>query len=126
MRYYSTLRPIGPGTCPGNFTDFENFDRRKHVDGINREAWGWVEYAEPLDFPEKYDLVAENNKSAERGGIVVEYDNEIWEVVDIIGKKVLLLDVWTGECKKSIPIATFLQECYSRDIDDLRRINKGE
>jgi hypothetical protein len=126
MRYYSTLRPIGPGTCPGNFIEFENFDYRKHIDSINREAWGWVEYAEPLECPEKYDLVAENNESAERGGIVVEYDNELWDVVDIVGKRVLLLDVWTGELKKSIPIATFLDECYSRDIDDARRINKGE
>jgi hypothetical protein len=126
MRYYSTLRPIGPGTCPGNFIEFENFDYRKHIDSINREAWGWVEYAEPLECPEKYDLVAENNESAGRGGIVVEYDNELWDVVDIVGKRVLLLDVWTGELKKSIPIATFLDECYSRDIDDARRINKGE
>ena len=126
MRYYSTLRPIGPGTCPDNFIEFENFDFRKHVDGINRDAWGWVEYEEPLECPEKYDLVAENNESAERGGIFVEYDNYLWDVVDIIGKRVLLLDVWTGELKKSIPIETFLHECYSRDIDDVRRINKGE
>lgn len=121
MRYYSTLRPIGPGTCPDNFVEFENFDYRKHVDEIGREAWGWVEYEKPLERPEKYDLVAENNKF---GGIVVEYDNKIWDVVDIIGKKVLLLDVWTGELKKSIPIATFLNECYSRDVDDVRRINE--
>ena len=120
MRYYSTLRPIGPGTCPGNFTDFENFDYRKHVDEIGREAWGWVEYEEPLDFPEKYDLVAENSKC---GGVVVEYDNEIWEVVDIIGKKVLLLEVFDGKLKTSIPISTFLHECVSRDADDVRRIN---
>lgn len=126
MKYYSTLRPIGPGTCPDNFVEFKNFDYRKHVFKIGREAWGWVEYEEPLECPEKYDLVAENSKSAECGGVVVEYDSEIWEVVDIIGKKVLLLDVWTGELKKSIPIATFLNECYSRDVDDVRRINKGE
>lgn len=121
MRYYSTLRPIGPGTCPDNFVEFENFDFRKHVDSINRDAWGWVEYAEPLDCPEKYDLVAENNKF---GGIVVEYDNELWYVVDIIGKKVLIADVWTGEYKRSIPIDTFLYECVSRDADDVRRINE--
>lgn len=124
MRYYSTLRPIGPGTCPDNFLEFENFDYRKHVDSINRDALGWVEYDKPLECPEKYDLVADNNKNNKFGGIVVEYNNDLWDVVDIIGKKVLIADVWTGECKRSIPIDTFLCECVSRDADDMRRINE--
>lgn len=117
MRYYSTLRPIGPGTCPDNFTEFENFDFRKHVDSINREAWGWIEYAEPLECPEKYDLVAENNESAERGGIFVEYDNYLWEVADIKNNKVMLIEVNTGEIERIIPADVFLRKCVSVDFE---------
>lgn len=112
MRYYSTLRPIGIGTCPGNFTDFENFDRRKHVDEIGREAWGWVEYAEPLENPDKYDLVPEHTT---HGGILVEYDNYVCEVVDIKRDKVMLIDAGTGELNWIIPADVFLRECISVD-----------
>ena len=114
MRYYSTLRPIGPGTCPDNFDEFENFDYRTYVDEIGREVWGWVEYAEPLDCPEKYDLVAENNKF---GGIVVEYDNYFWKVVDIKNNKVMLIEVNTGEMERIIPADVFLRKCVSVDYE---------
>lgn len=114
MRYYSTLRPIAPGTCPGNFTEFENFDRRKHVDEIGRKAWGWVEYAEPLENPDMYDLVPERTT---HGGIWVEYDNYLWEVVDIKRDKVMLLDVNTGELNSIIPADVFLRECVSVDYE---------
>lgn len=112
MRYYSTLRPIGPGTCPDNFVEFENFDFRKHVDSINRDAWGWVEYAEPLENPDMYDLVPERTT---HGGILVEYDNYFWEVVDIKRDKVMLLEVNTGEMNRIIPADVFLRECVSVD-----------
>lgn len=114
MRYYSTLRPIGLGTCPDNFVEFENFDFRKHVDSINREAWGWVEYEKPLECPEKYDLVPERTT---HGGIWVEYDNYLWEVVDIKRDKVMLLDLCTGEMERIIPADVFLRECVSVDYE---------
>ena len=47
-RYYSTQRPIGPGTFPGRPESIENFDTRKEVPGIGH-AWGYLEYREPLD-----------------------------------------------------------------------------
>lgn len=114
MRYYSTLRPIGPGTCPDNFTEFENFDFRKHVDSINREAWGWVEYAEPLENPDMYDLVPERTT---HGGILVEYDNYFWEVADIKNNKVMLIEVNTGEMERIIPADVFLRKCVSVDYE---------
>ena len=50
-RYYSTQRPIGPGTIPNSPkpAEIHNFDRREQVEAIGRPAWGWVEYDEPLD-----------------------------------------------------------------------------
>ncbi len=60
MRYYSTLRPIGPGTLPNeDWTHVQNFDQRTFVPAIGREAWGYVDYDTPLTEKEAddYDLV---------------------------------------------------------------------
>lgn len=51
-RYYSTLRPLTPGTFPkpqGNrVLTVMNFDNRTYCSEIKREAWGYVEYERPL------------------------------------------------------------------------------
>ena len=50
-RYYSTQRPVGPGTYPkdgAEMVSFVNFDSRQAVDGGSMQAWGYVEYKEPL------------------------------------------------------------------------------
>lgn len=75
MRYYSTQRPVGPGTYPKpdpndpkwagiSVSEIHNFDRREIVLEIGRTAWGWVEYTGKI--PEKdvrdYELVPEANK----------------------------------------------------------------
>ena len=48
MKYFTTQRPVMPGTVPGGFVAFINFDERTYCPEIEREAWGIVEYAEPL------------------------------------------------------------------------------
>ena len=50
VRYYSTMRPFGPGTFPqkdGRET-ITNFDGKIYCEEIGREAWGYIEYMEPL------------------------------------------------------------------------------
>lgn len=47
-RYYSTQRPVGPGTFPGKPDCIVNFGGRDDVPGIG-PAWGYLEYREPLD-----------------------------------------------------------------------------
>lgn len=62
MRYYSTQRPLIPGSFPkphGNkVTKVHNFDNRQYVDEIKREAWGWIEYERQLSAndAEDYEL----------------------------------------------------------------------
>lgn len=58
-RYYSTQRPIAPGTtlkegCVG----VVNFDEKIYVPKIKREAWGFVDYDRPLTKEEikEYEL----------------------------------------------------------------------
>ena len=59
-RYYSTQRPVAPGTFPKRgAVSIQNFDARVYVDEIGREAWGYVEYERELDptLAESYELV---------------------------------------------------------------------
>lgn len=52
MRYYSTQRPIVPGSFPkpaGNLVlEIYNFDERRFCSSIGREAWGYIIYSKPL------------------------------------------------------------------------------
>lgn len=52
MRYYSTQRPVAPGTYPkpqGNpVKDAYNFINPIYCKEIDREAWGYIEYEQPL------------------------------------------------------------------------------
>ena len=61
VRYYSTQRPVAPGTFPKTqkVKDIVNFDRRQQIPEINHEAWGYIEYEAPLDADEanRYELI---------------------------------------------------------------------
>lgn len=50
MRYYSTQRPVGPGTFPrqGGTETVTNFDGKIFCEEIGREAWGYIDYREPI------------------------------------------------------------------------------
>lgn len=58
-RYFLPLRAVSLGTQPNGFTDYENFESRRFCPEIGHEAWGWVEYPEPLDEKQVngYDLI---------------------------------------------------------------------
>lgn len=59
-RYYSRLRPVGPGTYPRNGArDIQNYDDRQYVADAGCEVWGHIDYDRVLT-PEEassYDLV---------------------------------------------------------------------
>ena len=59
MRYYSTQRPVGPGTFPkpdGNkVLEIHNFDRKIYCEVIDREAWGYIDYEHPLSSKQEAD-----------------------------------------------------------------------
>ena len=52
MRYYSTQRPITPGSYPepafNQVTAIHNYDSRTYCEEIGREARGYIEYGHPL------------------------------------------------------------------------------
>ncbi len=66
MRYYSTQRPVMPGSFPKKeaVERIENFDTKTFCEQIGQEAWGFIEYKEPLEEGEAdaYSLVFEGTK----------------------------------------------------------------
>lgn len=55
MRYFSTQRPVAPGTFPKpadnkvlSVENFDTFDGRKFCPAIGREAYGYIDYEKPL------------------------------------------------------------------------------
>ncbi len=55
-RYYSTQRPVAPGTYPGKPEHIENFDIREKIENGSMEAWGYVDYSRPLTIKEVSDF----------------------------------------------------------------------
>lgn len=62
MRYYSTQRPVGPGTFPkpeGNKVErVVNFPAKTYINEIWKQAYGYIDYKKPLSEQDisKYEL----------------------------------------------------------------------
>ena len=109
-RYYSIMRPIAPGTFPRTqpVQDVVNFDSRRFVPEINREAWGYIEYTEPLTEKQAadYELISPVNESQNPAAkhivqILVERDGvtgqEAQRVVDECRRRLLSEAVPSGD-----------------------------
>ena len=65
MKYYSTQRPVAPGTFPkpeGNkVLEIVNFDEQQYCKEAGRDCWGYIEYERPLTEKQAvdYELVRE-------------------------------------------------------------------
>lgn len=61
FRYYSRMRPIGPGCCPKKgLLDVQNYDSRKYVEDAGTFVWGYADYNRKLTERETaaYELTA--------------------------------------------------------------------
>lgn len=54
-RYYSTQRPIGPGTCPKGPVEAVHYESRSPVAGETFSAWSVLTYDRPLTDREQFD-----------------------------------------------------------------------
>ena len=55
------MRPPAPGAVPTRgLVEMESFDQRRYVEIVDRMAWGWVGYKEPLTPSEvaEYELIS--------------------------------------------------------------------
>ena len=52
MRYYSTQRPVAPGTFPkpkdNKILEIHNFDKRIPCKEPGRDCWGYIDYVDKL------------------------------------------------------------------------------
>ena len=66
-RYYSTLRPILLGGFPdkARVERIENFDTKTFCEEIGEEAWGFIEYSDPLtqEQADAYELIRAGMKN---------------------------------------------------------------
>lgn len=89
-RYYSTLRPIAPGTFPGGkkVVEIHNFDKRTAIESIDRMAWGYIDFENPLTDKEakSYDLVAEKSEN-QCCGSCLYFNGEIGDGVQFCDDK---------------------------------------
>lgn len=59
-RYFSTQRPIAPGSYPAGEVDcIINFPDRVYCEEIGRDAWGYIDYRTPEDYQKlkDYELI---------------------------------------------------------------------
>lgn len=56
MRYYSTQRPVMPGSYPKKGAqEVRNYDDKTYIEEIDGEAWGYIEYDRELTAKEERD-----------------------------------------------------------------------
>lgn len=62
FRYFSTQRPVVPGTFPKKSgCEISNYPQKIYIDGSGFSAWGHIDYKEPLTIAEvkEYELQPE-------------------------------------------------------------------
>ena len=67
MRYYSTQRPVTPGSYPRNYSvkAIHNFEQKTFCEEIGCEAWGYIEFTAciPEAEAERWELTIAGKKT---------------------------------------------------------------
>lgn len=77
MRYYSTQRPVTPGSYPKDgAVHIENYSQPKLIDEIGRTAWGFIDYDRELtaEEAERWELTPDGMRTW-YGVVSTFYDN---------------------------------------------------
>lgn len=116
MRYYSTQRPVAPGTFPksekNRILEIHNFEEKTYCSEPGRDCWGYIDYEKPLsekeasdyelvrdrmlDFSQRY--LATSGTNVLRTFATAAELNEWWEARDTEGRYFCRL----YDCKKGI------------------------
>lgn len=75
LRYYSIQRPVGPGTYPRkDGVIIHNFCDKTYCKEIGREAWGYIDYTEPLTEKEMstYELMQSEGQAKQQGADAID------------------------------------------------------
>ena len=130
MRYYSTQRPVGPGTYPkpqGNAVkEVFNFDSKTYCEEIGRGVWGYIEYESPLppELASTYELApgkAVLKYIAYRcpdGSILLDVNETLWKYGYPFYPKYKCVEIERGFCeagKSIVTLYTALKKKYSEE-----------
>lgn len=72
-RYYSTQRPVMPGSYPkpenNKVEEICNFDNKTYSEEIQTDAWGYIEYEKPLGH---FDIVGYGRAIQPQAGRILQ------------------------------------------------------
>ena len=105
-RYYSTQRPLTPGSCPrAGVQEVVNYDEKKFCEEIGRDAGGFVEYTRELTKPEAddYELTPAGLK-------------KFWCVTTAFHDDGKVVSAITDVCKAAVKPENVCKETKTKDI----------
>lgn len=105
-RYYSTQRPLTPGSCPrAGVQEVVNYDEKKFCEEIGMDAWGFVEYTRELTKQEAddYELTPAGLK-------------KFWCVTTAFHDDGKVVSAITDVCKAAIKPENVCKETKTKDI----------
>lgn len=105
-RYYSTQRPLTPGSCPrAGVQEVVNYDEKKFCEEIGMDAWGFVEYTRELTKQEAddYELTPAGLK-------------KFWCVTTAFHDDGKVVSAITNVCKAAVKPENVCKETKTKDI----------
>lgn len=105
-RYYSTQRPLTPGSCPrAGVQEVVNYDEKKFCEEIGMDAWGFVEYTRELTKQEAddYELTPAGLK-------------KLWCVTTAFHDDGKVVSAITDVCKAAVKPENVCKETKTKDI----------
>lgn len=105
-RYYSTQRPLTPGSCPrAGVQEVVNYDKKKFCEEIGMDAWGFVEYTRELTKQEvdDYELTPAGLK-------------KFWCVTTAFHDDGKVVSAITDVCKAAVKPENVCKETKTKDI----------
>ena len=105
-RYYSTQRPLTPGSCPrAGVQEVVNYDEKKFCEEIGMDAWGFVEYTRELTKQEAddYDLTPAGLK-------------KFWCVTTAFHDNGKVVSAITDVCEAAVKPENVCKETKTKDI----------
>lgn len=105
-RYYSTQRPLTPGSCPrAGVQEVVNYDEKKFCEEIGMDAWGFVEYTRELTKQEAddYELIQAGLK-------------KFWCVTTAFHNDGKVVSAITDACEAAVKPENVCKETKTKDI----------
>ena len=102
-KYYSLLRPVSIGTVPNcTISEMVNFDQRKYVDEIQREAWGYFVTPEEISENElcEYNLVSADTLTSKWQSVAEKISQFSQKAGDALDTEDILSAVTSGNLEE--------------------------